>query len=89
MPSKRYPKSGDHYATQPIIREAKAESFGREKGLEDFLHNTLSVSRLKRKLKRSVKRSKKEIAWALEIAGIGEGPADLSTNMLKYLSSDK
>ena len=89
MPSRRYPKSIDHYATQPVIREAKAESYGREKGLEDFLHNTLSVTRLKRKLKRPVKRSKNEIAWALELAGIGKGPADLSTNMRKYLSSDK
>jgi len=54
-------------------------------GLDDFLHNTLSVSRLKRKLKRPVKRSKKEIAWALEIAGIGEGPENLSKNMRDYL----
>lgn len=82
MPSKRYPKSVDQYATQRIIREAKAESYGREKGLEEFLHNTVSVTRLKRKLKRPVKRSKNEIAWALEIAGIGEGPADLSTRRI-------
>ena len=88
MPSRRYPKSVDRPATQPIVREAKAESYGREKDVEDFLHNTLSVTRLKRKVKRPVKRSKNEIAWALEIAGIGKGPADLSTNMLKYLSSD-
>jgi len=54
-------------------------------GLDDFLHNTLSVSRLKRKLKRPVKRSKKEIAWALEIAGIGEGPENLSKNMRDHL----
>jgi len=53
MPSRRYPKSVDRYATQPIIREAKAESYGREKDVEDFLRNTLSVTRLKRKVKKS------------------------------------
>ena len=89
MPSKRYPKLTGDSVVNPMIREAKAEAYGRGRGQKDFLQNTLSVASLKRKLKRPVKRSKKEIAWALGIAGIGEGPADLSKNIREYLSSNK
>jgi hypothetical protein len=49
----------------------------------------LKIASVKRRLKKPIKRSKQEIAWALEIAGIGEGPADLSENAREYLYSDK
>jgi hypothetical protein len=49
----------------------------------------LRVAAVKRRLKKPVKRSKREIAWALEIAGIGEGPSDLSQGSREYLSGDK
>jgi len=44
-----------------------------------------SIAAVKRRIKNPVKRSRAEIAWALEIAGIGEGPADLSANKGDYL----
>ncbi len=90
MTIKRYEKSPDGSArTQLKIHEAKAEAYGREKSPSEFLRKSLSVTGLKRKLNRPVKRNKNQIAWALEIAGIGEGPKDLSKNMRNYLSSNK
>jgi hypothetical protein len=89
MVSKRYRKLPEHSAAQSMIREAKAEAYGREKDRKDFLQSSLSVASLKRKLKKPVKRSKNQIAWALEIAGIGEGPDDLSKNKRAYLSANK
>jgi hypothetical protein len=89
MAKERYPNLPDGLVTQPLIREAKAEAYGREKRQKNFLESTINLTSLKRKLKKPAKRSKSEIAWALEIAGIGEGPDDLSKNMREYLSSDK
>ena len=89
MPRKRYSKLTGDSVVNPMIREAKAEAYGRGRDQKEFLQNTLNITSLKRKLKRPVKRSKEEIAWALGIAGIGEGPADLSRNMREYLSSNK
>lgn len=90
MAIKRYRKSPDGSArTQSKIHEAKAEAYGREKSPSEFLRNSLSVTALKRKLNRPVKRNKNQIAWALGIAGIGEGPKDLSKNMRDYLFSDR
>jgi hypothetical protein len=39
--------------------------------------------------KKPVKRSKPDIAWALEIVGIGDGPADLSERAREYLYNHK
>ena len=90
MATKRYWKSPDGLArTQSTVHEAKAEAYGREKSTSEFLRNSLSVTALKRKRNRPVKRNKNQIAWALGIVGIGEGPKDLSKNMRDYLSSDK
>ena len=90
MAIKRYRKSLDgSVRTQSAVHEAKAEVYGRQKSTLEFLRNSLSVTGLKRKLNRPVKRNRSQIAWALEIAGIGEGPKDLSKNMRDYLSSDK
>ncbi|HEV8724932.1 MAG TPA: hypothetical protein VGW77_30315 [Candidatus Binatia bacterium] len=90
MAKKRYPNLPDgSAATESLIREAKAETYGREKRQKDFLQSAINLTSLKRKLKRPARRSKSEIAWALEIAGIGEGPEDLSKNMRQYLASDQ
>lgn len=89
MAIKRYRKSPDGALTQAKIHEAKAEAYGREKNPSEFLRNSQSVTGLKRKLNRPVKRNKNQIAWALEIAGIGDGPKDLSKNTRDYLSSNK
>jgi hypothetical protein len=90
MAIKRYRKSPDgSVRTQSAVHEAKAEAYGREKSTLGFLRNSLSIAGLKRKLNRPLKRNKNQIAWALEIAQIGEGPKDLSKNMRDYLSSDK
>lgn len=86
MPSKKYPLRN---AMAPLVREAKGQPYGREKNQMYGSQVALSIAAVKRRLKKPVKRSQKEIAWALEIAGIGEGPADLSEKMRDYLHSDK
>jgi len=67
-----------------MAKEAKARVYARER----YKRNTAIVG-VKRRLKKPIKRSKREIAWALEIAGIGDGPADLSASAREYLYSDK
>ena len=47
------------------------------------------MAAVKKRLKHPPKRSKAEIAWALEITGIGEGPADLSQRVREYRYGDK
>jgi hypothetical protein len=85
MSRKRYPRVSDEsVAKEPMVKEAKARVYARE----SYKRNTAIVS-VKRRLKKPIKRSKREIAWALEIAGIGEGPADLSENAREYLYNDK
>jgi hypothetical protein len=88
MSSKRYPHDGEPADKQPAVREAKARpySYGKDRRSAQV---ALSLATVKRRLKKAVKRSKREIAWALEIAGIGEGPADLSEKTREYLYSDK
>jgi len=49
----------------------------------------ISLAQAKKRLSKPVKRSAKEIRWAMGIAGIGEGPKDLSENMRAYLRRDK
>ena len=87
MPSKKYTAvSDEHPAKRSMVSEATARTYAREKKpLSSVASNIASV---KRRLKKPVKRSKREIAWALEIAGIGEGPADLSEKTRAYLHSD-
>jgi hypothetical protein len=40
-----------------------------------------NLAQAKKRLSKPAKRTAKEIRWALEIVGIGEGPKDLSENM--------
>ena len=49
----------------------------------------ISLTQAKKRLSKPVNRTAKEIRWALEIVGIGEGPKDLSENMRVYLRRDK
>ena len=73
---------------EPIVKE---EGFGRY--ARQISHKSLSIgislAQAKKRLSRPVKRSAKEIQWALGIAGIGEGPEDLSENMRAYLRREK
>ena len=90
MSRKRYTRAGHSSAdTEPVVREAKARAYNREKDRKSTAQVASTIAAVKRRLKKPVKRSKREIAWALEIAGIGEGPADLSQKMREYLYSDR
>ncbi len=85
MSKKRYPHDREPAHEQPSVKEAKARAYRQGKNQQVGL----SLAAVKKRLKKPVKRSKGEIDWALEIAGIGEGPADLSRNMREYLYSNR
>ena len=86
MSSKRYPKiSEEPAAEQSMVNEARPTIYGRQSARRKATGFASSIAAVKRRIKNPVKRSRAEIAWALEIAGIGEGPADLSANKGDYL----
>jgi len=86
MTSKRYPKiSEEPSAERSMVNEARPEIYGRQSERRKATRFASSIAAVKRRIKNPVKRSRAEIAWALEIAGIGEGPADLSANKGDYL----
>jgi hypothetical protein len=88
--SKRYSKmADDSSAAEPAVNEAKAQPYGHEKERSQGIRRAASIATVKRRLKKPVKRTKRDIAWALEIAGIGEGPTDLSGQAREYLYGDK
>ncbi len=90
MASKRYPRGGEGPADkEPVVREAKAKAYAREKDQRNGPQVALNIAIVKRRVKKPVKRSNRDITWALKIAGIGEGPEDLSENTREYLYSDK
>ena len=90
MPGKKYRPSGqESSARASLVREAKAQAYGRGRNRRRGSRLAVSLAAVKRRLKKPVKRSKSEIAWALEIRGIGEGPRDLSEKMREYLAGDK
>mgnify|MGYP001592476165 CR=1 FL=1 len=90
MSSKRYPRSSEESADkEPMAREAKAQAYGREKDRRRIAQVAVNIAAVKRRLTKPVKRSNRDVAWALKIAGIGEGPAALSENMREYLYRDK
>lgn len=89
MPSKKYSRSHKSVAKPPLVNDAKAEPYGREKGQRHGARVGLSLVALKKQITKPVKRTKREIAWALEIAGIGAGPADLSEKSREYLRSER
>jgi hypothetical protein len=84
MPSKKYVAvDGENPKNPSIVSEATARTYAREKKSISLMAS--NIASVKRRLKKPIKRSKKQIAWALEIAGIGEGPADLSEKTREYL----
>jgi hypothetical protein len=90
MPKKRYPTVSDEASPKQFaVGEATARAYGREGDGKTAAHIALSIAAAKRRLRKPIKRSQKDIAWALEIAGIGEGPSDLSEKTRKYLYSAK
>ena len=90
MASKRYPIiSEDPAAERSMVNEAKPKVYGRQSERRMATGFASSMAALKRRIKNPVKRSKAEIAWALKIAGIGAGPADLSENHCDYLHGGK
>ena len=90
MPSKKYPPAKrESSAKAALVSEAKAHPYDRGQNRRPGSQLAVSIAAVKRRLKKPVQRSKGEIAWALEIAGIGEGPRDLSEKTRQYLSGDK
>jgi len=86
MNSKRYPKiSEEPAAGRSLVNEARPKVYGRQSERRKTTGFASSMAAVKKRLKNPPKRSKTEIAWALKIAGIGEGPADLSENKGDYL----
>lgn len=85
MKTRKYHVSGKELAVkQPMVREAKAEAYVREKDRKKTSRVALNIASVKRRLKKPAERSKRDIAWALDIVGIGEGPEDLSDHMRDY-----
>ena len=86
MKSKKYlsPKmpSGNK---EPMVKESGSGRYARQKSRRPSLRIGTNLADVKKRLIRAVKRSEKDIEWALGIAGIGEGPVDLSENMRAYL----
>lgn len=70
---------------RPIVREGASGRYARRKAVKFSLRAGITLAEAKKRLSRPVKRSEKDVKKALEIAGIGEGPEDLSENMLVYL----
>jgi len=70
---------------EPTVKEQGSSRYARQKSRKSSLRIGISLTEASRKLGRPVTRSAKDIEWALGIAGIGEGPEDLSQNMRAYL----
>lgn len=87
MPRKPY--RHDVASPPPIAKEAEPRPYGRYQKSARNGHVTVSLAALKRRIKTPAKRGKRDIAWALEIAGIDDGPPDLSSRVRVYLSADK
>ena len=87
MPSRKYTRvtEGASSTKQAMVSEATVRSYARERDRKRTPQVALSIATVKRRLKKPVKRTKREIAGALEIAGIGEGRADLSENAPRWL----
>ena len=90
MPRKKYLSNADEtIAKKPLVKEAKAQPYGREKERGQAIHAAATVTTVKRRLRQPVKRTRQDIAWALDIVGIGEGPVDLSDHARGYLHGHK
>lgn len=70
---------------EPMVKEGGSGRYARQRSPKPSLRIGISLAEAKKRLSKPVKRSEKDIEWALGIAGIGEGPEDLSENMRAYL----
>ena len=70
---------------EPTVKERGSGQYARQKSRKSSPGIGISLTEASRKIRRPVTRSEKDIEWALGIAGIGEGPEDLSQNMRVYL----
>ena len=68
-----------------MVKERNSGRYARRKSRRLLPRIGISITELRKRLSRPVGRSEKDINWALGIAGIGEGPEDLSENMRAYL----
>ena len=68
-----------------MVRESGSSRYARRKSRRLLPRIGISITELRKRLSRPVRRSEKDINWAMGIAGIGEGPEDLSENMRAYL----
>lgn len=86
MKSKKYSSSTRPTAKkEPMVKESSSGRYARQKSRKSGVRIGISLAEVKRRLNRPVKRTDKDIEWALGIAGIGDGPEDLSENMRAYL----
>ncbi len=89
MTAKKYPvQNARQDKTEPRVKEAGVR-YGRELSHKGVLSPGMSLAQAKKRLRKPMNRGAKEIRWAMGIAGIGEGPKDLSENMRAYLRGDK
>jgi hypothetical protein len=85
MKAKKYlSQNGLLEKTEPRVKE-EGVRYGRQLSHKAGLSPGMSLAQAKKRLSKPVKRSAKEIRWAMDIAGIGEGPKDLSENMRAYV----
>ena len=86
MKSKKYSSPARATAKkEPMVRESGSSRYARRKSRRLLPRIGISITELRKRLSRPVRRSEKDINWAMGIAGIGEGPEDLSENMRAYL----
>ena len=74
---------------EPMVQEASSRYRRQVARKSTTLRMGISLAAAKKRLRKPASRSKKDIHWALGIAGIGEGPEDLSANMRAYLWHEK
>ena len=87
MPKKRY--SAHNSDSRLAVNETVPHRYGRSQKGKNAFPGAVRLAVLRKRLRKPVKRSKRDIAWALAIVGIGEGPKDLSTRAREYLDGRK
>ncbi len=86
MKGRKYSSPKQHSGhNEPMVKESGSGRYARQRSRKPSLRIGISLAEVKRRLNMAVKRSEKDIEWALGIAGIGEGPVNLSENMRAYL----
>jgi len=86
MKSRKYSSSNRILGKkEPMVKERNSGRYARRKSRRLLPRIGISITELRKRLSRPVRRTEKDINWAMGIAGIGEGPEDLSENMRAYL----